>query len=490
MPAVSTNRHSLPPSSTISSTGSRVVPASSLTTTRSSPAALFSSEDLPTFGRPRIATRRGSADLVLGDRRDVGQHLHDLVEQVGDAAAVDRRDRVRLAETQVPQRGGLGLVAGVVDLVGDEEDGLAALAEQLHDVLVGRGRADHRVDDEQHDVAEVDRDLGLRGDGRVDAAGVGLPAAGVDEREAAVHPLGLVRHAVARDARGVLDDGLAAAEDAVHERGLADVRAPDDRDDRQRRRSTRCRPRRARRPPAARHPRRRARSPTRLARSVSARCFGELLVEVGEGLGDLVVAAFVFVVSAHRALLSVWERPRGRRRARHPRSVRNRGSDESTTVTPGAAVRKSTTVESEASRRCSASATARGIVAGQLGAAARGAHVGRRGEQDPHGGVGRDDGGDVAPFDDDAGAIGCGDERAEQGVDRLRAPRARARRRSRHPSPAARGSRPSRRSARPAPSSRRGRARSRSRSRPATSRTDAESDVSAPCASACQASAR
>ncbi len=71
-------------------------------------------------------------------------------------------------------------MARVVDLVGDQEDGLAALAQQLDDVLVGRGRADHGVDDEQHDVAQVDRDLGLRGDGGVDAARVGLPPAGVD----------------------------------------------------------------------------------------------------------------------------------------------------------------------------------------------------------------------------------------------------------------------------------------------------------------------
>ena len=63
---------------------------------------------------------------------------------------------------------------------------------------------------------------------------VGLPAAGVDDREAAAEPLGLVGDAVARDAGGVFDDGLAAAEDAVDERGLADVRAAHDGEHRQR----------------------------------------------------------------------------------------------------------------------------------------------------------------------------------------------------------------------------------------------------------------
>ena len=42
-----------------SSTGSTVVPATASTTTRSEPANAFRSEDLPTFGRPRSATRLG-----------------------------------------------------------------------------------------------------------------------------------------------------------------------------------------------------------------------------------------------------------------------------------------------------------------------------------------------------------------------------------------------------------------------------------------------
>jgi hypothetical protein len=44
---------------TSSSTGSRVVPATSSTTTRWWPTSLLSREDLPTLGRPTRATRRG-----------------------------------------------------------------------------------------------------------------------------------------------------------------------------------------------------------------------------------------------------------------------------------------------------------------------------------------------------------------------------------------------------------------------------------------------
>src|SRR5690242_946088 len=53
------NRQVRPPSWISSSTGSTVVPAASSTTARSSLASLLSSEDLPTLGRPTIATRRG-----------------------------------------------------------------------------------------------------------------------------------------------------------------------------------------------------------------------------------------------------------------------------------------------------------------------------------------------------------------------------------------------------------------------------------------------
>jgi hypothetical protein len=63
MPAVSMNRQVRPPSSTSSSTGSTVVPATLSTTARSSPASLLSSEDFPTFGLPTMATRRGPATV-------------------------------------------------------------------------------------------------------------------------------------------------------------------------------------------------------------------------------------------------------------------------------------------------------------------------------------------------------------------------------------------------------------------------------------------
>ena len=234
MPAVSMNRQVLPPSSISSSTGSTVVPEASSTTTRSSPASLFSSEDLPTLGRPMIAIRRGPPIWSNCSGGRLGQRREHGVEQVAGAAAVQGRDRHRLAEAEVPQAVGLGLGPLVVDLVGGEHDGLAGLAQDPDDGLVVVGDADPGVDDEQHGVGDVDRDLGLGADALGQAAGVGVPAAGVDDGEGAAVPDRVVGDAVAGDARHVLDDGLAAADDPVDQRRLAHVGAADDGQDRAR----------------------------------------------------------------------------------------------------------------------------------------------------------------------------------------------------------------------------------------------------------------
>ena len=187
-----------------------------------------------------------SADLGVALGRRLGQRGEDGVEQVAGAAAVQRGDDVRLAEPEVPQRVRLGLGAGVVDLVGGEHDRLLRPAQDLDDGLVGVGDADGRVDDEQHGVGQADRDLGLGGDPLGQAAGVGVPAAGVDDGERAARPVGVVGDPVAGHAGHVLDDRLAAADDPVDQRRLADVGAADDGQDRQRSGGRACGQRRAR----------------------------------------------------------------------------------------------------------------------------------------------------------------------------------------------------------------------------------------------------
>jgi hypothetical protein len=68
MPAVSTISNASPSISITMLMGSRVVPGTSDTRTRSWPASLFSSVDLPTLGRPMIA-RRGSAGFSSASPR-------------------------------------------------------------------------------------------------------------------------------------------------------------------------------------------------------------------------------------------------------------------------------------------------------------------------------------------------------------------------------------------------------------------------------------
>ncbi len=70
MPAVSTRRSRTEPTSTVSSTVSRVVPGSSVTMTRWNPARAFSKLDLPTLGLPKITARTPLAQhLPPGDGR-------------------------------------------------------------------------------------------------------------------------------------------------------------------------------------------------------------------------------------------------------------------------------------------------------------------------------------------------------------------------------------------------------------------------------------
>ena len=101
------------------------------------------------------------------------------------------------------------------------------------------GLEEFELDDADRSLLEraaegVDGDLGLLGHPQVDATRVDLPAPGVHQGEPAAGPLGVVRDAVTGDPGDVLDDGLTAADDAVDERGLADVGPPHDRDDGQR----------------------------------------------------------------------------------------------------------------------------------------------------------------------------------------------------------------------------------------------------------------
>ena len=171
--------------------------------------------------------RVGALGCLLGKGRD------DLVEEVARAVAVRGRDGAWLTEAEgVELPDGL-LVVGVVELVGHEEDRLLGAAQDARDRLVLLGDAGARVHNEDDGVGLSAGGLGLladaAGEGVVGLAG--LDAAGVDQREVAAVPVGVVVAAVARDAAALVDDGLPGLGYAVHQRGLAHVGATDDGDD-------------------------------------------------------------------------------------------------------------------------------------------------------------------------------------------------------------------------------------------------------------------
>jgi len=130
--------------------------------------------------------------------------------------------------------GRLELALLVVGLVDRHDDRRRGASEQLGRLEVGRRHAGRRIDDEDDGVGLRDGQAGLFLDAQLDGvAGVDLEAAGVDDDEPPTVPLGVAVEAVAGRPRAVLDDGGPCPDDPVEERALADVRAADDRDDRQ-----------------------------------------------------------------------------------------------------------------------------------------------------------------------------------------------------------------------------------------------------------------
>ena len=136
------------------------------------------------------------------------------------------RHLVRLAQPERPQLRGVRLGALVVDLVGREQSPGASDRRSTRAIASSVAVAPTgRVDDDEDRVGWAHRPLRLRGDRGLQPLGARLPAAGVDHGEPAAPPQRVVGDPVPGHARHVLHDGLAAPDDPVHQRRLADVRA-------------------------------------------------------------------------------------------------------------------------------------------------------------------------------------------------------------------------------------------------------------------------
>ncbi len=170
-----------------------------------------------------------SDDFGLALRR---QRPDDRIEQIRDAAAVGRADRIRLLPAQGVELGGFQLELVVVGLVGGDEDRSLGRSKDVRGFVVRGGHSDDRVGHEDDDVRLGDGQSGLLLDSLLDGiAGMDLEAARVHDDEAAAVPLAVAVDAVAGRAGAVLHDGGAAADYAVEQGALADVRTADDGDD-------------------------------------------------------------------------------------------------------------------------------------------------------------------------------------------------------------------------------------------------------------------
>ena len=171
-------------------------------------------------------------DRLVADRRLVRsrQSRDDLVEQVARAVPVERGERHRVAEPEAMELDRLEVAPRVVDLVREHDHGLARGAEDRRELLVAGGDACPGVDDEEHQVGLVHRRACLLRDMAPVGARVGLVhPAGVDEPERDAVPVAEELLAVARDTRGLVDDGGTRLRQPVDEGRLADVREADDR---------------------------------------------------------------------------------------------------------------------------------------------------------------------------------------------------------------------------------------------------------------------
>lgn len=128
------------------------------TMTASRPAMRLTSEDLPAFGRPTMATVM-LVVVVPVLLREVQMLIH-RVQQVAGAVSVHRGDRDRVAQSQIIKliefRRNL---ADAVALVDAQHHRLVALLQHGGNLLVGRGDAGLDVYHQDDDLRALDGHL-------------------------------------------------------------------------------------------------------------------------------------------------------------------------------------------------------------------------------------------------------------------------------------------------------------------------------------------
>src|ERR1017187_8956200 len=218
MPAVSMKIYSVPWCITAWSTESRVVPATGERMPRSSPVSALSRVDLPTFGRPMMATLIPAA--AGGSSTGASPRANP---------SVTRSSR---ASTPMPCSGdaepeelvGQAVAELRIDLVDRQRDGLTQALEHQGEVAIAAGDFGAPIHQEDDVVGGFQNEFGLAEDLPRDVLlVVHDDAAGIDQLEAPAVVFGSPMYTVARDAGFVSDDGAPLSCDAIEKSGLSYV---------------------------------------------------------------------------------------------------------------------------------------------------------------------------------------------------------------------------------------------------------------------------
>ncbi|MNZ46911.1 hypothetical protein D3C78_646080 [compost metagenome] len=176
-------------------------------------------------------TRNTYRFLALGDvgidlfyivAREVAEHG---LQQVVDATALSTGDADGVAHAQRRELGDGNLRIDVVDLVGDQERALVALAQVLGNHLVGGGQAGAGVNQEQDHIGFFDGQQRLLGHFFVHAVLVTGNTTGVDQDVRTALPARFTVLAVSGQPGQVADDSVAGPGQAVEHGGFTDVRS-------------------------------------------------------------------------------------------------------------------------------------------------------------------------------------------------------------------------------------------------------------------------
>ena len=222
---------------------SRVVPASGLVSSRSSPSRWLISVDLPALGRPTMATRIGRLREILVGFDDVvvveflvlldglrHQRAQRVVE-IAHALAMlgGNLDGIAEAERVGFHRADFAVLA--LALVGDQHHRLVGAAGEIGKGAVVRRQAGAGVDHEHQRVGKRDRGFGLLLHPRGQRAlGALVEAGGIDDGEFEIAEPPLALAAVAGDAGLVIDQRELLPDQPVEQRRLSDIGPADDGD--------------------------------------------------------------------------------------------------------------------------------------------------------------------------------------------------------------------------------------------------------------------